>query len=156
MTWTCNGKNYRTMLTLFQFLFSCTSCSRLAQGNSVLQSSRITLSISWHCQIVRLKEKYSNAFCHLKSTLNTLTWCLRKSLSKHIRNLLPMHDNLLKAPAKDLLRAAFLWMTSKEPSSHKEYPICPLVVFHYHTCLPPSCSHTFWFDPMIVISSLTL
>ena len=53
-------------------------------------------------------------------------------------DLLAVQDNLLKASAKELLRADLLHMTTKEQNIHKEYLPNSYVLLHYRTGLPPT------------------
>ena len=56
-----------------------------------------------------------------------------RPLSSRRSDMLQIHDNPLKASAKESLRTDLLHVTSKEHNSHKEYPTDSYVLVHYRT-----------------------
>ena len=71
-----------------------------------------------------------------------------KPLSRHMSKMLKMQDSLLKASAKELLRADLLHVSAKQLQTPTEYPIDFYVLVHYRSGHPPSRLHTSWRGPM--------
>ena len=67
------------------------------------------------------------------------------------QNSINLHEPLLKASAKELLRTDLLHMTAKEQNIHKEYLPDSYVLVPYRTGLPPPNLDTNWKGPMRVI-----
>jgi hypothetical protein len=64
--------------------------------------------------------------------------------------MLAMQDSLLRASAKELLRADLLHLTSMEQAKHTEYEPNSYVLVHYRAGAPPARLHAFWRGPMQV------
>ena len=69
-------------------------------------------------------------------------------------DLSAIQDNLLKAPAEELVRTDLLHMTTKEQNIQKEYLPDSFVLVHYRPGLPPTRLHTNWKRSMRVIKGL--
>ena len=60
-------------------------------------------------------------------------------------SFLSIQDNLLQAPAKELLRTDEIHMMDTERFEHTEYLPDSLVLVHYRTGLPPTRLHMIGF-----------
>ena len=61
-----------------------------------------------------------------------------RPLSLYASEMLAMQKNLLEKSAAELLRSDLLHMSTKEFSTHKDYPPGSFVLVHYRTGAPPS------------------